>query len=82
MSDTVSPPKSIQLHWLMAAVGLVPGLSLENVVWDSVSRTTLLEAESFTLNFCIHYAKYTVITLCKLLNSTGYVECKGYRVGL
>lgn len=35
MPNTVAPPKSIELHWLMPAVGLVPGLSLENVVYDS-----------------------------------------------
>lgn len=81
MSNTVAPPKSIELHWIVT-VGLVPGLSLENVVCDSVSGTALLEAENFTFNFCIQYARYKVITLCKLLNSTGYVECKGYRIGL
>lgn len=29
LSNTVAPPKSIQLYWLMPTVRLVPGLSLE-----------------------------------------------------
>lgn len=51
MSNTVAPLKSMQLHWLMPTVDLGPGLSLENVVRDSVSGTALLEAESSTLLF-------------------------------